>query len=240
VTILLDALEDGRDRSGIARAADASLALGLAGAAGAAVTGLTDWSDTDGAARKMGLVHGVMNVTATSLYVAALVTRNRQQRWAGRLYALLGFAVSYGAAYLGGELVYSEQVGVNHAFAQDAPSQFTPVLNERDLKDGKPVRAQAGDVAVVLVRQGNRVYAMANTCAHLGGPLSEGEVEDGAIECPWHDSKYALEDGRVLGGPTTHPQPSYECRIRGGQVEIRARRGQPAEAEADAQQRRAG
>lgn len=222
------------------RAADAAIGVGLVGAVGAAVTGLTDWSDTDRTARKMGLVHGVMNVTATGLYVAALVTRNRQQRWAGRLYALLGFAVSYGAAYLGGELVYSEQVGVNHAFGQDAPPQFTPVLNERDLKEGKPARAQIGDVAVVLVRQGNHVYALANTCAHLGGPLSEGEVEDGAIECPWHDSKYALEDGRVLGGPTTHPQPSYECRIRGGQVEIRARRGQPAEAEADAQQRRAG
>jgi nitrite reductase/ring-hydroxylating ferredoxin subunit/uncharacterized membrane protein len=223
----------------LGRAADASIAVGLAGAVGAAVTGLTDWSDTDGTARKVGLLHGAMNITATSLYVASLVTRNRQQRWLGRFYGLLGFAVSYGAAYLGGELVYSEQVGVNHAFGQDAPAQFTPVLHERDLKDGKPTRAQVGDVAVALVRQGNRVYALANTCAHLGGPLSEGSVEDGTIECPWHDSKYALEDGRVIGGPSTHPQPAYECRIRGGQVEIRARREQPAEPEREVQRRAA-
>ena len=47
VTLLLDAMDDGRGRSGVARAADASVALGLVGAAGSAVTGLTDWSETD-------------------------------------------------------------------------------------------------------------------------------------------------------------------------------------------------
>ena len=98
---------------------------------------------------------------------------------------------------------------------------------------------RALDVPVVLVRQGGHLYAMAERCAHLGGPLSEGAIEGGAIECPWHDSKYALEDGRVLGGPSTHPQPPYECRIRGGMVEIRARREQPAETDMEAR-RRAG
>ncbi len=89
-----------------------------------------------------------------------------------------------------------------------------------------------GDVPVVLVRQGQRIYALADTCAHLGGPLSEGTLEHGTIACPWHGSTYALEDGRVLRGPATHPQPVFECRIRGGQIEIRMpRRRQPAETE---------
>jgi nitrite reductase/ring-hydroxylating ferredoxin subunit/uncharacterized membrane protein len=237
--LVFDAASAIRRNDSFDRGADAAIGIGLVGAAGAAVTGLTDWSDTDGTAKKMGLVHGVMNLTATGLYIASLVSRNRRQRKLGRLYALLGFATSCSAAYLGGELVYSEQVGVNHALGQDAPPHFTPVLNERELKEGKPTRAQVGDVAVVLVRQGNRVFALANTCAHLGGPLAEGSVEDGAIECPWHASKYALEDGRVLGGPSTHPQPAYECRIRGGQVEIRARREQPAEPQVVPQRRAA-
>ncbi len=215
---------------GLARAADAAVTVGLVGAVGSAVTGLTDWSETDGAARKVGLVHAAMNITATSLYVASLVTRRRGRRWTGRAYALAGYLVSAGAAYLGGELVYGEQSGVNHAFGQSAPPQFTPVLNERELKEGRPTRVQAGDVAVLLVRQGNRVHAMADTCAHLGGPLSEGTLGDGTISCPWHGSTYSLEDGSVVCGPTTFPQPSYECRLRGGQVEIRARR-EPAESE---------
>jgi nitrite reductase/ring-hydroxylating ferredoxin subunit len=222
---------------GLDRAADAAVTVGLVGAVGSAITGLTDWSDTDGAARKIGLLHGLMNITATSLFVASLVTRRSRQRRAGRLYGFAGYLVSVGAAYLGGELVYGEQVGVNHAFGQTAPSQFTPVLNERDLKEGRPARVQVGDVAVLLVRQGNRVRALADTCAHLGGPLSEGTLGEGTISCPWHGSTYSLEDGSVVCGPTTFPQPSYECRLRGGQVEIRARR-KAAEPDAQAQARK--
>ncbi len=224
-------------------AADASIVVGLAGAVGAAITGVTDWSDTDGAARRIGVVHGTMNVTATTLYVASLVMRGRRRRWLGRLYGLLGYGIAGASAYLGGALVYTEQIGVDHAFGQDIPEQFTPVLHERELKDGRPVQVHVGEVRVVLVRTGNRVHALADTCAHLGGPLSEGKVEHGAIQCPWHGSTFSLEDGRIVNGPTTHEQPVYECRIRGGQVEIRMPRKKQAaagEAEADAQRRAAG
>ncbi len=222
------------------RAASASIAVGLAGAVGAAVTGLTDWSDTDGSARRVGLVHATMNVTATALYVTSLVMRARRQRWLGRLYGLLGYAVAGSSAYLGGALVYTEQVGIDHAFGQDVPEQFTPVIHERELKEGRPVLVHVGEVRVVLVRTGSRVHALADTCAHLGGPLSEGNVEHGTIECPWHGSTFALEDGRIVNGPTTYPQPVYECRIRGGQVEIRMPRQRASAGESDAgQQRRA-
>jgi nitrite reductase/ring-hydroxylating ferredoxin subunit/uncharacterized membrane protein len=217
---------------GLERAATGSIAVGLAGALGAAVTGATDWSDTSGVSRRVGLVHGVLNLTATSFYVASIVARRRQRLWSGRLSGLLGYAIAVGSAYLGGELVYTQQIGVDHAFGQEVTEQFTAVLHERELKDGRPIRVRAGDVAVVLVRQGQRIYALADTCAHLGGPLSEGALEHGTIACPWHGSTYALEDGRVLRGPATHPQPVYECRIRGGQIEIRMpRRRQPAETE---------
>ncbi len=212
------------------RAATASIGVGLAGAVGSAVTGLTDWSETDGTARRVGLVHGVANLAATSFYVASLVLRARRRRSLGRLYGVLGYATAFASAYLGGELVFTQQIGVDHAFGQDAPEQFTPVLREGDLKEGQPVRVHAGDVPVVLVRQGGRVFAMADTCAHLGGPLSEGTVEHGTISCPWHGSTYRLEDGSIVQGPATHAQPVYQTRIRGGQIEIRMpRREQPAE-----------
>ncbi len=210
------------------RAATAAIGVGLAGAVGSAATGLADWSDTDGTARRVGLVHGVMNLTATGFYVASLVARTRRQKWLGRLYGMLGYATAFGSAYLGGELVYTQQVGVDHAFGHDAPEQFTPVVHERELKEGRPVRVQVGDVPVVIVRVDGRVFALADTCAHLGGPLSEGTVEDCTITCPWHASTYRLEDGSIVHGPTTHAQPVYETRIRGGQVEIRMPRREPA------------
>jgi nitrite reductase/ring-hydroxylating ferredoxin subunit len=65
---------------------------------------------------------------------------------------------------------------------------------------------------------------MANTCAHLGGPLNEGTLEDGSVVCPWHGSRYALEDGSVLDGPSAHPQISYDTRVsETGMIEVRTR-----------------
>src|SRR5688572_28908192 len=60
-------------RGGFGRGADAAITIGLIGAAGAAVTGLNDWQHTSGAPRKAGLVHGLLNTTATVLYATSLV-----------------------------------------------------------------------------------------------------------------------------------------------------------------------
>jgi Rieske [2Fe-2S] domain len=62
---------------------------------------------------------------------------------------------------------------------------------------------------------------MAETCSHFSGPLSEGKLVDGSIECPYHASRFALEDGRVINGPAVHRQPCLEIRIREGQIEVR-------------------
>ena len=70
-----------------------------------------------------------------------------------------------------------------------------------------------------------RLYAMGEACSHLGGPLAEGRVEGEAIVCPWHGSRFALEDGRVLDGPATMPQPCFETRVREGYVEVRRAEG---------------
>jgi nitrite reductase/ring-hydroxylating ferredoxin subunit len=57
----------------------------------------------------------------------------------------------------------------------------------------------------------------------MGGPLSEGQVEGDSIRCPWHGSRFALSDGRVLEGPSTFSQPCFDVRVRNGQVELRLR-----------------
>src|ERR1041385_6307024 len=60
--LALDAMESISGRRVLGAGADAAIAVGLVGAAGAAVTGLTDWSETDGRARKVGMLHGLLNV----------------------------------------------------------------------------------------------------------------------------------------------------------------------------------
>ena len=204
------------------RAADTAIGVGLVGALGAAVTGLTDWQHTGGEERRVGLLHGLLNVSATSLYAISLGLRLRGARSAGRATAGAGFAVALTAAYLGGYLVFRKRLGVDHAPRVEW-DDFVAVLPESDVSGATPRRVDVRGVSIVLVRRGERIYALADRCAHLGGPLSEGSVDDVAIQCPWHASRFALDDGRVLEGPSTFPQPCFDVRVRGGQIEVRPR-----------------
>jgi nitrite reductase/ring-hydroxylating ferredoxin subunit/uncharacterized membrane protein len=206
---------------GMRRAATFAMGVGLVGALGSAVTGLTDWSETQGQARRTGLLHGLMNVTATTLFATAFAMRQRDSHDNGRAAAWTGYAVMLGAAWLGGNLVYDQRLGVTNADAE-LPEEFTPVLASSALAENTMVRARVGKADVLLVRQHGQVCALAHSCAHLGGPLSEGTLNDGSVVCPWHGSEFSLEDGRVLRGPSTHNQPCLEVRERDGQIEVKA------------------
>jgi nitrite reductase/ring-hydroxylating ferredoxin subunit/uncharacterized membrane protein len=217
--LVLDAAA--RHDPGMRRAATFAMGLGLAGAVGAAVSGLTDWSETDGQSRRAGLVHGLLNITATALFATAFVVRRRDSHDCGRAAAWVGYTIALGAAYLGGDLVYRQRIGVTHADGS-LPDDFTPVLDSAALPENTMVCARAGETDVLLVRQHGRVCALVHACAHLGGPLSEGTLKDGSVVCPWHGSEFALDDGRVLNGPSTHDQPCLLVREQDGRIEVKA------------------
>ncbi len=204
------------------RAADVSILTGLAGAVASAVTGLSDWSDTTGRARRIGEVHAILNVTATALYAAALLAR-KDSRTSRVALAYGGYGIMLLGAYLGGHLVFAQQTGVNHAAKTHLPLEFRPVLPAGELKENEPQRADYNGMPVVLVRRGERIHALYARCAHQAGPLEKGSVEGDSIRCPWHGSRFSLEGGAVLEGPATSPQPCFETRVAAGMIEIRSR-----------------
>ena len=212
--VILDAADEGE-------AADLAVKVGLAGAVGSAVTGLTDWQATDGPARRVGLAHGLLNLTATALFAFSLVSRKRRDRSAGRTLAAVGYGVAMAAAYFGGHLVFRKKIGVNHAIDAEPPEDWTPTVDARGLHEGEPRGAKAGDARVLLARRDGEVHAIGEVCSHLGGPLAEGKLAGDTIECPWHGSRFCVKDGSVVDGPATHPQPCYETRVKAGQVEVR-------------------
>jgi nitrite reductase/ring-hydroxylating ferredoxin subunit len=63
---------------------------------------------------------------------------------------------------------------------------------------------------------------MEAACSHLGGPLEDGTLEDGCVVCPWHGSRFRLDNGEPVDGPAAIPQPCFETRVRDGQIEVRA------------------
>ena len=221
VAIAFDVLDLIRARREFVLAADTSITLGLVCAAGAAVTGVTDWSDVDPPARRTGFIHGLLNLGATALFTTSLVLRKKKSRTSGRICAALGYAVTSYAAHLGGEMVYKRRVGVDRTEGQAFPKEFVAVLPDQELKDDKPTRAVHDGVPILLVRSGERIFALAETCSHFSGPLAEGKLIGNSIVCPYHNSRFSLEDGRVLDGPAVHPQPCLEVRIRERQVEVR-------------------
>jgi len=221
--MIFDAISLVRPARKAAWAADAAIAIGLAGALGSAATGLTDWSDVDPPARRTGLIHAALNISATTLFATSLVLRKKDSRTAGRFTAALGYGVMAYAAHLGGKMVYEDRVGVDRTAGQPLPQDFVAVMADSELADDKPTRAVHDNVPILLVRRGGRLFAMAETCSHFSGPLSEGKLDGDSIVCPWHNSRFALEDGRVLDGPAVHPQPCLETRVRDGQIEVRRR-----------------
>jgi nitrite reductase/ring-hydroxylating ferredoxin subunit/uncharacterized membrane protein len=221
VAIIFDAMESMTKRKAYGVVADAAVTVGLVGALGAAATGLTDWQDIDPPARRIGLVHGLLNVLSTSLFTGSFAARKRGARSTGRNLAALGYAISSMAAYLGGSLVYEQKIGVDHTASELLPQDFARVAADADVPEGKPVRVEHNGTPILLVRRGAQIFALAETCAHLGGPLSEGKLEGDAISCPWHGSRYSIRDGHVIDGPSVHPQPCLEARSSNGQIEVR-------------------
>jgi nitrite reductase/ring-hydroxylating ferredoxin subunit/uncharacterized membrane protein len=218
--VCFDAL-DARDHRGrYARAADASIVVGVGGAVAAAAAGLADWHHTTGASRRTGFVHALFNTSALGLFIGSLVLRRQGRRDAGRALSATGYAVMLAAAYLGGSLVFRDRIGVDHSRRKVAGGQEV-VLDVTGLGEGERQRVDVDDVPVMLVRDGGHVYALAERCSHLGGPLSEGTIENGAVVCPWHGSRFCLVDGRVLDGPATVEQPCYQVREFGGRLAIR-------------------
>jgi nitrite reductase/ring-hydroxylating ferredoxin subunit/uncharacterized membrane protein len=221
--MIFDALSLIRSDRKLAWAADASIAIGLAGAAGSVATGVTDWSDVDPPARRTGFIHALFNIGATAIFATSLVLRKKQSRGGGRLAAAVGYALMTCAAHLGGKMVYENRVGVDRTAGQTLPQDFVAVLAESGLANDKPTRAVHDGVPILLVRRGDRLFAMAETCSHFSGPLSEGKLAGDSIVCPLHNSRFALADGRVLDGPAVHPQPCLDVRAHGGYIEVRAR-----------------
>jgi nitrite reductase/ring-hydroxylating ferredoxin subunit/uncharacterized membrane protein len=221
VAMVFDGLDLVLNRREFSQAAETSTAIGLVGAAGAVVTGVTDWSDVDFPVRRLGFIHGLLNVGGTALFLTSLLLRKRKSRRYSRAVAILGYAVMAYAAHLGGKMVYVHRVGVDRTDGEVFPNEFVPVLPESGLQDDKPTRVMHGGVPILLVCRGDRLFAMAETCSHFSGPLSEGKLVGDSIVCPYHFSKFALEDGRVVDGPAVHPQPCLEIRTRNGQIEVR-------------------
>ncbi len=90
------------------------------------------------------------------------------------------------------------------------------------VEPGRPRRVELDGVAVAVVRLGDEVHAIGDTCTHAEVSLSGGEVDpdDATIECPRHGAVFDLRTGEALTLPATRPVPVFDARIDGDEIVV--------------------
>ncbi|MCQ9131644.1 non-heme iron oxygenase ferredoxin subunit [Streptomyces hilarionis] len=102
-------------------------------------------------------------------------------------------------------------------------SGYTYLCRIEALQEGVPRRFEAQGVPVSLVLTGGEVFAIHDLCSHAAVSLSEGEVEDCAVECWLHGSRFDLRSGEPLDPPATRPVPVYPVTVEDGSVHVDVR-----------------
>jgi len=90
-----------------------------------------------------------------------------------------------------------------------------------DLPDGRGMRVEVGDRRIAVFRIGAFVYAIGDLCSHAEASLAEGEVLEGAVECPRHGAEFDLATGEPRSLPATTPVETYTTEVDDGIVFLR-------------------
>jgi nitrite reductase/ring-hydroxylating ferredoxin subunit/uncharacterized membrane protein len=207
VVVLLDILDQ-------RYAADVALAFGVLAMLAAAAAGFADYADTDGLPRQRATVHSTLMIVALVIYIVSILLRwgNPADRTAAIATSIVGYLLVAAGAFVGGDVVYALGNMVDrHAF-RSRSTKWAAVEAPAIIPENTPTKAKMGAQTLLLVRSGEAVMALHETCAHAGGPLSEGLIVDGCIECPWHGSRFELATGHHKRGPAVYDQPRYEIR----------------------------
>jgi nitrite reductase/ring-hydroxylating ferredoxin subunit/uncharacterized membrane protein len=220
---VLDALDSRAPKRGYRPGADAAIGFGVLGALPAVAAGLADWVDTYDHPRRVGMAHALLNSLALSCYGASLALRlaSKDRRGAAKAISSAGLGAVLLSGALGGELVYTLGVNVPWLLYPRPPDEWRDVLGSGELTEGTPVVVEVERVPVLLVRHGGEALAVQEWCPHAGGPLSEGTFEGDVVECPWHQSRFCLRDGRPLQGPASVPLRTFAVREAAGRIQIR-------------------
>lgn len=211
------------------RSARLLVGLGIASTVPAIASGYADWSKLLTKQSRVGLVHAAVNATASTLYIASFVQRSRGRQASGKVLGWAGYTVVMAGGFLGGHLSYRQTAGSDHAWnvPRTVEAGWHNIGRLEELPEGELQQKSVDDVHLVVLRRGNRVFALSDHCSHLTGPLHQGTVTTNGpggevcVQCPWHQSVFSMETGEVVHGPATAHQPHFETRVSDGDVEVR-------------------
>lgn len=203
---------------------DIALAVGLIVALAALLTGYTDFVDTFALERRFAVLHGllmtsVIAIDAVSMFLRWFAGPGAHPVAVGLSTA--GWALLLIGAWYGGHVVFGTGYSVNREAFLDGPSDWADAGAAADVPAAGMHLVEAGGMQVLLARDNGRICALSAVCSHAGGPLQEGKLEKGVVECPWHFSRFRIRDGRAVTGPATFDQPMLEVRESDGRLQVK-------------------
>jgi nitrite reductase/ring-hydroxylating ferredoxin subunit/uncharacterized membrane protein len=202
--------------------ADHLIPTGIAAGMVAAIPGVIDYLNSvppKSSAKERATKHALLNVSGLALFATSwLLGRNGKRT--GVPLALQGIATAAMsvAGHMGGTLVYRNQIGVDHRYAAAGkwqeetrairdPRALTSAAGGLDVNQMKLVHVEDERIAVGRTEQG--YVAFQDRCTHKGGPLSDGALICGTVQCPWHGSQFDVHTGAVKCGPAETPIMTY-------------------------------
>jgi len=187
----------------------------------------------DSSAKRRATWHLGVNVTALVLVAVGWAFRDYHSLRPGGgtiLFEVAGLVLLSCGGWLGGTLVFRNQIGVDHRYAgagrwkeedvSGSPGELVDVAAADELKVGQMKLLHVGGRRVVLARTETGYTACDDRCTHKGGSLADGVLACGVITCPWHGSQFDAHTGAVRSGPAEHPIRTYRVEEAGGRIRL--------------------
>lgn len=231
-----DVIAKSKDSPDWARIGSILSKAGIIGGLVAGAAGLADYLYTvppDSSAKKRATQHLLVNVGALNLFTGATIAR-RQPSEPPSLWAVLAETAGLGllgiGGWLGGTLVYRNQIGVDHRYAhagkwQEASvtakaGQPAVVAREGELEPNQMKLVRLNGKRIVLARTATGYTAFDDHCTHKGGSLADGILADNSVTCPWHGSQFDVATGEVKSGPAKEPIHVYQVEVASGEIRL--------------------
>jgi len=87
-----------------------------------------------------------------------------------------------------------------------------------DIPPGSAIKVEVGEFVVAVINLDETIFVIDDACTHGPGSLSEGHIEDGIVECDFHQGAFDIRTGAVVSPPCTHPVRTYAVVISQGTV----------------------
>jgi uncharacterized membrane protein/nitrite reductase/ring-hydroxylating ferredoxin subunit len=193
----------------------------------AAIPGIIDYIfvvPPKSSAKKRAVKHGLINIITVIIFALALLLRTNN---AASLYSIIGLEIAGViflsiAGWLGGTLVYRNQIGVDIRYAQagkwkdeyiNETSGEISVATIDELKVNQMKLVHIKGKRIVVCKTEKGYAAFDDHCPHRGGSLAGGSMICGTVQCPWHGSQFDAHTGIVMAGPAKESIISYPVKI---------------------------